>query len=114
MASPPIEGRRVFNNKFDSIDELATHLGDVSLSDPVGSTYHYSNLNYDLLGAIIQAASGQSYAEYVQEHIFNPLDMKNSFTSVTEAQQNGLAKGYQSILGYILPMDFPDNPSILN
>ncbi len=107
------EGRRVFNNKFDSIDELATHLGDVSLSDPVGSTYHYSNLNYDLLGAIIQAASGQTYAEYVQEHIFNPLDMKNSFTSVTEAQQNGLAKGYQSIFGYMIPVDFPDNPSIL-
>ncbi|GIP23895.1 serine hydrolase FLP [Paenibacillus sp. J22TS3] len=107
------EGRRVFNNKFNSIDELATHLDDVPLSDPVGSTYHYSNLNYDLLGSIIQAVSGQSYAEYVQEHIFNPLDMKNSFTSVTEAQRNGLAKGYQSIFGYMIPMDFPDNPSIL-
>lgn len=36
-------------------------------------------MNYDLLGLIIEATSGQSYAAYVQEHIFGPLDMRHSY-----------------------------------
>ena len=31
-------------------------------------------MNYNLLGLIIQAASGEKYSDYVQTHIFDPLD----------------------------------------
>jgi CubicO group peptidase (beta-lactamase class C family) len=70
-------------------------LATLRLTRPVGSAFEYSNMNYNLLGLIVEAASGESYAAYVQDHIFRPLDMRHSYTTRTEAQQNGLAVGYR-------------------
>lgn len=39
---------------------------------PAGRQAHYSNQNYYLLGAIIEAASGQSYPDYVTDNILRP------------------------------------------
>ncbi|MGL4338716.1 MAG: serine hydrolase domain-containing protein [Turicibacter sp.] len=38
----------------------------------------YSNLGYDLLGAIIEKISGLTYSEYLRLNILKPLDMNNS------------------------------------
>jgi hypothetical protein len=57
---------------------------------------------------IVQAVSGQSYETYIKEHIFQPLDMQNSFTSKTEAQQDGLVVGYQKWFG--IPVASPNLP----
>ena len=46
-----------------------------------GTTWQYSNANYWTLGMVVQAVSGQSYETYVQQHIFAPLQMHNSYTS---------------------------------
>ncbi len=40
--------------------------------------YQYSNTNYLLLSRIIEETSGQSYADYLQENILDPLGMDNS------------------------------------
>ncbi len=42
------------------------------------STAHYSNFGYALLGHIAEKAGGKPYEQLVQEHIFNPLDMKSA------------------------------------
>jgi hypothetical protein len=52
------------------------------------------------LGMVIQAVSGQSYEAYIQEHIFKPLEMHNSFTSQVEAQQHGMSSGYSRWFGF--------------
>jgi CubicO group peptidase (beta-lactamase class C family) len=70
-------------------------LSTLKLSHPVGSKCAYSNLNYNILGLIIEAASGQTYAAYIQKHIFNPLEMCHSYFSNGEAKQHGLAVGYR-------------------
>lgn len=44
-----------------------------------GSKYEYSNINYILLGEIIHKLSGQTYQDYIQEHIFDPLGMEHSY-----------------------------------
>ncbi|GIP26450.1 penicillin-binding protein [Paenibacillus sp. J23TS9] len=69
--------------------------------------YRYSNANYVLLGYIVQQVSGQSYGDYVQEHIFNPLSMNDSFVTLNEAAVHGLATPYQRIFGYNVPYDGP-------
>ena len=43
-----------------------------------GEDQRYSNSGYYLLGMVVEAASGQSYGEYVEEHIFRPLQMAGS------------------------------------
>lgn len=40
--------------------------------------YEYANVNYDLLGKIIEAVSGQTYEEYIQQNVFEPLGMEDS------------------------------------
>jgi len=43
-----------------SIEALARGLGAVSLNRPVGARFEYSNLNFVLLGAVLQAVTGRS------------------------------------------------------
>ena len=67
----------------------------LKLTRPVGSKWEYSNLNYNVLGLIIEAASGETYMDYIQTHIFNPLGMRHSYATKEEAKQNGLAVGHR-------------------
>ncbi|MDQ0273748.1 CubicO group peptidase (beta-lactamase class C family) [Cytobacillus purgationiresistens] len=70
-------------------------------------SFRYSNANYVLLGYIVQQISGQSYGDYVKEHIFRPLSMKNSFITHDEAIEHGLATPYRRIFGYNVAYEGP-------
>ena len=74
-------------------------LHKAKLTAPVGKGTNYSNANYHILGAIIESVSGQSYENYIQEHIFDPLNMTNSYTSEESARQHNLATGYRYWFG---------------
>jgi D-alanyl-D-alanine carboxypeptidase len=50
-----------------------------------GSRWEYSNYGFLLLGLVVERASGQSYYDYVREHIFKPAGM-NSTDSLPEDQ----------------------------
>ena len=45
---------------------------------PVGTEVQYSNFSSSLAGYLIEVASGQSYAEYIQQHVLDPLGMNRS------------------------------------
>ncbi len=44
-----------------------------------GEQYRYNNSAYFILGYIIEKASGQTYADFIENNIFKPLNMKNSY-----------------------------------
>ncbi len=44
-----------------------------------GARYEYSNLNGGLIGAMIEALSGQSVNTYMQEHVFGPLGVTAAY-----------------------------------
>ncbi|UVI33464.1 serine hydrolase domain-containing protein [Paenibacillus spongiae] len=69
--------------------------------------YMYSNANYVLLGYIVQQVSGQSYGDYVKEHVFSPLSMHDSFVTLDEAAEHGLATPYRRTFGYNVAYDGP-------
>jgi D-aminopeptidase len=50
-----------------------------------GSQSWYCNLNFELLGQIIEAVSGESFADAVTRHIFTPLKMNSSYVGVDTA-----------------------------
>ncbi len=79
-------------------------LSTLKVTRPVGSKFEYNNTNYNILGLIIEVASGESYADYIQRHILNPLDMNHSYTSKIVAQQNGLAVGHRYWFGCPIPV----------
>ncbi len=43
-----------------------------------GSRWEYSNYGFVLLGAIIEKVSGQSYYDYIREHVYQPAGMTSS------------------------------------
>lgn len=49
--------------------------GDRAVSFEPGSRYEYSNYGFILLGALIEAVTGESYYDYVREHVFTPAGM---------------------------------------
>jgi CubicO group peptidase (beta-lactamase class C family) len=87
------------DDRPDATERQVRALSTLKLTRPVGSKFEYSNTNYNMLGLIIEAASGESYEDYIQRHIFAPLEMRHSYTSKADAQQDGLAMGHRFWFG---------------
>ena len=47
-------------------------------TDPHGTKFVYSDINFELLGEIIRRVSGKTLDEFVQEQIYRPLGMKDT------------------------------------
>jgi CubicO group peptidase (beta-lactamase class C family) len=97
-----------FDDRPDATERQVRALSTLKLTRPVGSKCEYSNFNYNILGLIVEAASGESYASYIQKHIFDPLEMHHSYTSKAAARQAGLAVGHRH--WFSLPFPVPDMP----
>jgi CubicO group peptidase (beta-lactamase class C family) len=90
-----------------ALEERVRRLATVRLVSPVGARFIYSSANYDILGTIVQTVSGQSFESYLQDHIFSPLEMHHTFTSVSEAEQHDLSVGYRSWAGFPVAFTTP-------
>lgn len=77
-----------------SVDELIAKFKDKPLEFEPGSRYSYSNSGYVLLGAVIEQVSGQSYGDYLNEHIFKPLGMTRSGYLTKNLIHTDVAVGY--------------------
>jgi CubicO group peptidase (beta-lactamase class C family) len=67
---------------------------DMPLEFEPGAKFTYDNTGYIILGYIIEKVSGQTYADYVQAHIFKPLGMTHSGYEVSTKLPPGYAVGY--------------------
>jgi CubicO group peptidase (beta-lactamase class C family) len=83
------------DDRVDALEQRIRALRSVQLSQLVGQAYAYSNAGYMILGLIIQAISGQPYETYMHEHLFAPLDMRQTFTDWNEARAHGAASGHR-------------------
>lgn len=59
-----------------------------------GTMMGYANVGYDLLGFIIEETSGQSYAEYLEEHLLDPAGMADAHYCDERAVVDRGAQGY--------------------
>lgn len=59
--------------------------------------FHYSNTGYILLGLIIEAVTGKSYAENLQERIIAPLGLTKTFLLEGQPQPGLLPQAYYSM-----------------
>src|SRR6185437_5083371 len=78
---------------------LATHMPRRIY--PPGVTPAYSNYATSLAGYIVQRVSGQPFNDYVEQHIFKPLDMpRTTFVQPLPADlQPLMSQGYQKASG---------------
>ncbi|WP_299253950.1 serine hydrolase [uncultured Aquimarina sp.] len=64
------------------------------LKQKPGDRYEYSNVGSALLAYIIELATNTSFAEYTQQHILNPLEMKDSGWSYQSIDKTKYASIY--------------------
>lgn len=80
MTSGIPHGWMYFNTKspfaYITNDSLISNYGMAVFPEGI---YEYSNYAYGIAEAIIENVSNKSYAEVLQEELFDPLGMKNSF-----------------------------------
>ena len=86
-----------------TLTDLVRKCATIRLQHSPG-TPEYSNINYLVLGQIIETLSGQSYDDYVQRNIFTPLAMRHTYTDQAAATRAGLTTGYRPWYGLALPL----------
>ena len=96
-----------FSSGDDALENRVRALRNVALTAPAGTMYQYSNCNYQTLGLIVQQVSGQDFASYVAEHVFEPLAMTRTYTSREAATAEGLSSGHRTWFDRSLPFDEP-------
>jgi len=79
-----------------SVEELIDYFKDQPMPFAPGTRWAYNNSGYVLLGAIIEQLSELSYAQFVQQRIFEPLGMCQSYYDRTAQIIPQRAAGYQN------------------
>lgn len=82
-----------------SVDARA---GEVPAGRP-GETWEYSNLNYQILGRLIEVVSGQDYQTYVTAHILEPVGMDHSVVA-DGTTHSSMATGHTPWFGTKRPL----------
>ncbi|WP_445359749.1 serine hydrolase domain-containing protein [Microbulbifer sp. EKSA005] len=76
-----------------TIDDMLIRFSKHPMKFKPGEQMRYSNTGYVLLGKIIEVASGQSYADFINENIFKKIGMKSSHYGGSKIIHNR-ANGY--------------------
>ena len=70
--------------------------GKIHLESKPGTRFAYCNTNYSILALIIEKVSGMRYHEAMNELLFKPLGMKNSFVFDYEKHHDTVSQTYKS------------------
>jgi CubicO group peptidase (beta-lactamase class C family) len=78
--------------KFD-VRTLSKAIAEIPLAFDPGTHWMYG-LSHDLLGALIQVLSGKTFGKFLQDEIFDPLGMKDTFFRIPEDKKHRLCSLY--------------------
>ncbi len=81
---------------------------DWELESEPGTKYNYTTYGFNLLGAVIEGASGKPYAEYMRENVWKPLGMTNTTMDIADDIIENRASGYRRIDGEVKNCEFVD------
>jgi putative ATP-binding cassette transporter len=85
-----------------TLTDWADSISGLELKSMPGTEYAYSNVNYNLLGLIIENVSNMTYRDYMEEEILAPLGLEN--TRVGTFSDKNIIEG--SRLGYRHAYDY--------
>lgn len=78
----------------EALEEGVRAMAASRLAGAPGEGFRYASANFNVLGLLVQTVSGQPFGEYLQEHVFGPLQMPHSHPTRVEARADGAAAGY--------------------
>lgn len=96
-----VQGNSGLRDRSPSDDALTHQVAQIASWDParpLGEAWAYSNANYLVLGALIEAVSGETFATYIRTEILDPLGMADSFVA-DGARHDAMALGHRPWFG---------------
>ncbi len=93
-----LEVEEIKNNytKAHSEEEIINSFKDKPLISKPGDKYAYISSDYYLLGKVLEKVSGEEYDTYLQNHIFKPAGMNETFVMNEENRDEVKVKGYEN------------------
>ena len=88
----------------DSLAKFADGLAEMPLVLQPGAKWSYS-VSLDLLGRVIEVASGKSFEQFLQERLFTPAKMTSTWFKVPQSEIGRLTTNYGVMNGLLLPID---------
>lgn len=82
--------------------EFANRMGELPLAFQPGEQFRYSTCA-DVLGAVIEVASGKPFADFLREEFFEPLGMKDTGFWVPEEKRDRFVTCYRRVPGGLEP-----------
>ena len=96
----------IFGPEFDkhrlelkTLGDYVNLYGQRALEFEPGSRWQYSNYGFLLLGVLVEKVSGQSYYDYVRDHILKPADMTSTASEPEEQKVVDRSVGYTKFDG---------------
>lgn len=87
--------RRLYTDNPMTTMEAAMKFGQGRLAFQPGESWRYG-ISADILGAVVEAASGIRFGEFLKREFFEPLNMKDTDFSLDITKRDRLTKVYES------------------
>ncbi len=85
-----------------TVRDFAAAAAEIPLCCEPGAQFNYG-VGFDILAAVIEVISGESYADYLRAHIFDPLGMSDTGFFITDANRARVAALYTRESGSLTP-----------
>lgn len=96
-------------NTPDLLKKTVEMVQHIELDFLPGAQYQYGTVNYDVLGLVIENVSGQSFGDFMEEHIFSPLGLTQTYVHRNKAIETGrFATGYRRSFFMTTPYKSPE------
>jgi CubicO group peptidase (beta-lactamase class C family) len=92
------------SDSIKGLDKWADTLATLPLMYQPGTRWSYS-ASIDLLGRVIEVASGMSFDAFLQQRMFDPLGMDSTYWQVPASELGRLTDNYGVLNGVPLPVD---------
>ena len=86
---------------YPKLKEALEQFADDPLIFEPGTQYKYTTYGYNLLGCVVEAASGESFPDYLKKTIFTPAKMETAQTDNLYRIIPNRAQGYRWVKGKI-------------
>lgn len=104
-----LDGNRYQDTTYrgaDALDMVVRRLRTADLHAEPGRQFEYSNANYALAAALIEAVEKRPFEDVLRARIFTPLGMKNSYVQVHPSTAARRAIGHTQWFGKTVERDF--------
>ena len=93
--APPPGLSDLYTRRHRTLAEATLAYSQMPLQFEPGAKWAYSNAGIDILGRIVEAVAGTTFEAFLEERLFRPLGMKDTFFYPTEATLPRIAALYK-------------------